>query len=263
MSSMEGTTRLERDQGGLAVLSFDNPPVNLFDRPTLDGFLAAVDALEAEPARALLIRAEGPNVTAGIDVELFRGVPPERAGELIGELLAAIGRLERLPLPTVFAAHGLTLTVGFEIALGCDLIIAAPAAKFGLVERVVGLTPGMGGTQRLAERAGVGRARRLVMGAELCGAEDLARWGVVDRLLEADDFDAAARTLAAELAAGPTLAHAATKRVLQGFREGGVSAADGVAASAVPELFGSEDLHNAVAAFVETGGPGFDDFHGR
>ena len=68
-----------------------------------------------------------------------------------------------MPCPVVFAAHALTLTAAFEIALACDPILATPNAKFGLVERVVGLTPSMGGPQRLAERCGSGRARELVM----------------------------------------------------------------------------------------------------
>ena len=77
-----------------------------------------------------------------------------------------IDQLEALPAPIVFAAHALTLTAAFEIALACDLIVASPKAKFGLVEKVVGLTPSMGGTQRFAERAGSGRARQFVMAGE-------------------------------------------------------------------------------------------------
>jgi len=82
------------------------------------------------------------------------------------DLVALARRVEALPCPTLFAAHGLCLTWAFELALACDLIIAAESASFGLVERVIGLTPAMGGTQRLAERAGSGRARELVMKAK-------------------------------------------------------------------------------------------------
>lgn len=78
-------------------------------------------------------------------------------------------------MPVVFAAHALTLTAAFELALGCDLILASRSAKFGLVEKVVGLTPSMGGTQRLAERAGSGRARQFVISGDLFATEDLQR----------------------------------------------------------------------------------------
>ena len=90
-----------------------------------------------------------------------------------------------------YAAHGLTLTAAFEISLACDIILAAPKAKFGLVETVVGLTPSMGGPQRLAERAGSGRARELVMTGDLYDAATLHSWGVVNAVH--DDVDAAAR----------------------------------------------------------------------
>ena len=96
-------------------------------------------------------------------------------------------------MPRRVSAHGLTLTAAFEIAFACDIILAAPKAKFGLVETVVGLTPSMGGPQRLAERAGSGRARELVMTGDLYDAATLHDWGVVNAVHE--DVDAEARAL--------------------------------------------------------------------
>jgi enoyl-CoA hydratase len=206
---MADPIRLERD-GGLAVASFDSPPLNLFDRRMLEVLQATVAAVEAEPPRALLFRAEGRAVSGGVDVHEFEGLTPEQGSRLWDELIGLVERVEALPLPVVFAAHALTLTAAFELALGCDLILAARAAQFGLVEKVVGLTPSMGGTQRLAERAGSGRARHFVMSGALFGAEEMERWGVVNVLLEDDGFDENARAFAAELAAGPTRAHAMT-----------------------------------------------------
>jgi enoyl-CoA hydratase len=254
--------RIERE-GGLAVLSLDSPPLNLFDEAMIDGVEAAIESLAAEPPRALLIRADGRAVSGGVDVHVFEGLSPAQAGELWERLLGMIDTLEALPLPTVFAAHALTLTAAFEISLACDLIVAAPAAKFGLVEKVVGLTPSMGGTQRLAERAGSGRARQLVMTGELFSAAELERWGAVNLILDGEDFDAEARAFAAELAAGPTRAHAMTKHILGRFREGGVPAADEAVRRDAGELFGTEDLQGAVCTFLEHGGPGHATFEGR
>lgn len=255
--------RLELEAGGLAVLTLDSPPLNLFDQRMIDDLQAAVADLAAEPPRALLIRAEGRAVSGGVDVHVFRDLTPEQGSGLWAELLGMIDALERLPAPVVFAAHALTLTAAFEIALACDLIVASPEAKFGLVEKVVGLTPSMGGTQRLAERAGSGRARELVMIGELFAAEELQRWGVVNRIFPAEEFDDRARALAAELAAGPTKAHAMTKRVVLRFREGGIPAADETIRTEAAELFATEDLQNAVRTFLEHGGPGHAEFEGR
>jgi enoyl-CoA hydratase/carnithine racemase len=229
----------------------------------IDSFRAAVDDVAAEPPRALLIRAEGRVFSGGVDVHVFEGLTPEQGSRLWDELLGMIDKLERLPAPIVFAAHAITLTAAFEIALACDLIVASPKAKFGLVEKVVGITPSMGGTQRLAERAGSGRARQFVMTGELFGAEEMERWGVVNAIFAADEFDSRARALAAELAAGPTRAHAMTKHVLLRFREGGIPAADEAIRTESAELFATQDLKNAVRAFLEHGGPGHAEFHGR
>jgi enoyl-CoA hydratase len=255
--------RVEREADDLAVLTLDSPPLNLFDQRMIDDFQGAVAALAAEPPRALLIRAEGRVFSGGVDVHVFDGLTPEQARALWVELLATIELLETMPAPIVFAAHALTLTAAFEISLGCDLIVASPQARFGLVEKVVGLTPAMGGTQRLAERAGSGRAREFVMSGELFDAETMERWGVVNRIYPEDEFDRHSRELAAELAAGPTKAHAMTKHVLKRFREGGVAAADEAICADSPSLFATEDLRRAVKTFLEHGGPGHATFEGR
>jgi enoyl-CoA hydratase len=254
--------RLEREDG-LATITLDSPPLNLFDQRMIDDLRAAIDEVAAEPPRALLIRAEGRAVSGGVDVHVFSGLTPEQGSALWTELLEMIDQVELLPAPVVFAAHALTLTAAFELSLACDLIVASPKAKFGLVEKVVGLTPSMGGTQRLAERAGSGRARHFVMSGGVFGAEEMERWGVVNLIFEDHDFDAAARNLAQELAEGPTKAHAMTKHILRRFREGGVPAADEAVRTEAAELFASEDLQNAVRTFLEHGGPGHAEFHGR
>jgi enoyl-CoA hydratase len=254
--------RLERDDAGLAVATFDSPPLNLFNHRLFEDLQAAIAAVEAEPPRALLFRAEGRAVSGGVDVHEFDGLTPEQGSALWDELISTVERVEALPLPVVFAAHALTLTAAFELALGCDLILAARSAQFGLVEKVVGLTPSMGGAQRLAERAGSGRARHFVLSGELFGAEEMERWGVVSLLLDDEGFDQRARAYAAELAAGPTKAHAMTKRILRRFREGGIPAADQAVREEAADLFATEDLQNAVKTFLEQG-PGHAEFHGR
>jgi enoyl-CoA hydratase/carnithine racemase len=262
MSEIGKAVRVEQEDG-LTVLSLDSPPLNLFDQRMIDDFQAAVEDLVAAPLRAVLIRAEGRATSAGVDVHVFDGLTPAQGSRLWDELLGTIDRLEALPAPIVFAAHALTLTAAFEISLACDLIVASPKAKFGLVEKVVGLTPSMGGTQRLAERAGSGRARHFVMSGELFGAEEMERWGVVNAIFPAEEFEARSRAFAAELAAGPTKAHAMTKHVLKRFREGGIPAADEAIRTESAELFASEDLQNAVRTFLEHGGPGHATFEGR
>jgi enoyl-CoA hydratase/carnithine racemase len=256
-----GPVRLERE-AALAVLTLAAGPLNLFDDAMIAGVRGAIDDVAADPPRGLLIRAEGRVVSGGVNVNLFDGLTPQDAGRLWTDLLAMIHTVEELPFPTVFAAHGLCLTAAFELSLACDLLVAAESAKFGLVETVVGLTPAMGGTQRLAERAGPARARELVMTGELYDAATLERWNVVNRVLPDEGFDEAARAFARRLAEGPTLAHAATKALVRAQVEGGARAADARVPEVAGGLFATEDLKGAVRSFLEHG-PGKATYEGR
>lgn len=249
-------------QDGLAILTFAAPPLNLFDELLMDELAEAVAELSAAPPRALLIRAQGKVVSGGVDVgRVFDGLDAGRAELLWRDWLQVIHAIEELPLPTVFAAHGLCLTAAFEVALACDLLVAAESARFGLVEKVVGLTPSMGGPQRLAARAGSARAKELVMTGDLYGAEALIGWGVVNRVLPDDGFDQAALDFARALADGPTRAHAATK-TLVGIAVGeGVRAADDHTPAVSGALFSTEDLRGAVRSFIDDG-PGRARFRG-
>lgn len=261
-ASRSAPVRLEHD-GPLAVLTIDQPPLNLFDGPLIEALEAAVATVDAERPRALLVRAEGRVVSGGVDVgAVFDGLSAEDGAILWERLLRIIHTVEALPLPTVFAAHALCLTAAFELSLGCDLLLAAESATFGLVEKVVALTPAMGGTQRLAERAGPARAREFVMTGELYSAATLERWNVVNRVLPDEGFHVAARAFAMVLATGPTRAHAATKRIVRAQLDGGVRAADAIVPETAGGLFATEDLQNAVRSFLSEG-PGRATYEGR
>jgi enoyl-CoA hydratase/carnithine racemase len=261
VSAELGPWRLEQE-GPLAVLTIDKPPLNLFDESVFAGLEAAVEQIRAAHPRGLLIRAEGRAWTGGVDVHMFQGLTPETGGDVWRRGLEMIQAVEDLPFPVVFAAHALTLTWGFELALACDIVVAAEGAKFGLVEIVVGLTPSMGGPQRLTEKAGPTRAKDLVMSGELFDAATMREWGVVSRVWSDDEFDGRAREFAARLAAGPTVAHAATKDLVKASKEDGARAADALVPELGGGLFGTEDLQNAVASFLEHG-PGKATYSGR
>jgi enoyl-CoA hydratase/carnithine racemase len=270
---MSGPLRLERD-GDLAVVVLDNPPLNLFDVLVFEeleriaGELAVLTAPGQEGrARAVLFAARGRHFSGGVDVGIFQEIAegPQavaRGTALWARLLRAARTIEDLPVPTVFAAHGLTLTAAFELSLACDILLAAESASFGLVEIVVGLTPSMGGPQRLAERAGPARAKELIFTGERYPAAVLERWNVVNRVLPDEGFADAARQYAHRVAAGPTLAHAATKRLVGTAVRDGVRAADDVTPAVSGALFGTADLSAAVDSFLREG-PGRATYSGR
>jgi enoyl-CoA hydratase/carnithine racemase len=258
------TIRLERE-GAVASVVLSNPPLNLFTDSSFHELMACLEEVEASDARALVWRAEGEIFSGGVDVNYFQRVVeagPDAATEMAGPLIEGVRRLEALEIPTLALAHGVCLTAGLEIALGCDLLWAEESSRFGLVEAVVGLTPGAGGTQRMAERAGPARAREFVMTGGLYDAETLERWGVVNRVVPDGTAYEKGMRFAGRLASGPTKAHAATKRIVRGFSDGGVERADEVTPGQFSELFASEDLQNAVRSFLAEG-PGKAKFEGR
>ena len=257
---MADRARFELD-GDVGILTLDDPPLNLFGQEMTQAVRACVDEARAAGPRALLVRAEGSVFTGGADVNVFHGLTPEQAKEFAGELLTITHGLEDLPFPTICAVHGLCLTAGFELALACDMIWAAESAQFGLVEIVVGVTPFMGGTQRVAERAGPARARELVMSGGLYPAATLERWNVVNRVVPDDELADKALRFAQRLAAGPTLANAATKRMVRAFLDHGVRGADERVGEIAAPLFETEDLRQAVESFLAEG-PGKATFEG-
>src|SRR5215210_1469746 len=182
METSDAPLRIERD-GDVAVVVLDHPPLNLFTGAVLDALehvaaelVALTDPSQPSRARAVLFEAHGKVVSGGVDVRLFQAIaesaePARRGADLWTRLLQVAQTIEDLPVPTVFAAHGLTLTAAFELALACDILLAAESAV-------------------------------------------LERWNVVNRVLPDDGFAGAARAYAAQVAAGPTRAHAATKRIV-------------------------------------------------
>jgi enoyl-CoA hydratase/carnithine racemase len=252
--------RLERD-GDVGVVVLDSPPLNLWT-PELQAELEqAIDAAESGGVRVLLLRAEGRAFTGGVDVQHFQGKTPDQADEIFQGLVRVVHRLEDMPLPTLASVHALCLTWGLEVALGCDLIFAGESAKFGLVEKVVGLTPAGGGPQRIAERAGAARARELVMSGELFDAATLERWNVVNRVFPDHELAEESMKFAVELAAGPTKAHAATKRLVRASVDEGARGADARIREIASALFDTEDLQGAVESFLSEG-PGKASFKG-
>jgi enoyl-CoA hydratase len=254
--------RLVRE-GSLAVLILDSPPLNLFSQEVFRSLVEGVDEVADSDARALVWRAEGDLFTGGADVNDFNRVVEEGgAHESFGSLLIATHKLEQLPIPTLALVHGLCLTAGLETSLACDMIWADESARFGLVEAVVGLTPGAGGTQRMAERAGPARAAEFVMSGGLYDAATMERWNVINRVLPDDQLLEKGMRFAHRLADGPTLAHQATKRIIRAYRAAGVEEADRVTPDQFAGLFASEDLQGAVKSFLSEG-PGKARFEGR
>ncbi len=243
----------------LGEIVIDRPPQNLFSGELLTDLRSAVDNAASCDVRAVLVRAEGDDFSAGADVEVFIGIDKTQAAELEATVVALIGAIEGLPVPTVALIHGQCYAGALEVCLACDLIWAS---QIGQIEAVAGGIPYAGGTQRLASRIGVARAAEMVFTAAILPPETLASWGVINHVTPADSLVEQGRAFARSLADGPTRAHSTTKRVLQAWRSGGVAAADRVTLAEGPAVMLSQDLQNGIAS-LRRDGPGHATFSGH
>lgn len=173
-------------------------------------------AIEGGAVRAVLIRAEGRAFCSGLDVSLFG----QQVGDGLGEdgiawLQQSFTGLEDLPVPVVAAVQGAAFGGGTQLALAAHLRLAAPDAQLALLEARWAIIPDLGALARLPRLIGLSRATDMAMTARVIDAQTALAWGLVDAVLDDEDFDGAARAYAARLAAGPTTALGAIPALLR------------------------------------------------
>jgi enoyl-CoA hydratase/carnithine racemase len=256
-----GAATFQRNDS-LGEIVIDRPPLNLFSLDLLADLRAAVDEAAGSDIRAVMLRAEGDDFSAGAEVAVFMGLDEPQASELSSTVLSLIAAIEGLPVPTLALIHGQCYAGALETCLACDLIWAAEGSQIGQIEAVAGGITYAGGTQRIASRIGAGRAAEMVFTAAILPPETLALWGLINRVVPAESLATEARAFAQSLASGPTRAHAATKRMIHAWRSGGVAAADRVTRAEGPAVMLSRDLQDGIAS-LQRYGPGHANFNNR
>jgi enoyl-CoA hydratase/carnithine racemase len=246
-------TRVEESAGGILVITIDRPEArNAIDRATAKGMAAALDRLDGETGlRAGVITGAGGYFSAGMDLKAFAAGERPHAG---GRGFAGI--VERPPAkPLIAAIEGFALAGGFEIALACDLIVAARGARLGIPEVKRSLVAAGGALLRLPARIPYHVAMELALTGEPISAERAHGLGLVNRVAEPGAALEAALELAGAIVANGPLALGATKRVLleaPGWPAGEAWARQAEIAGPV---FASDDAREGAAAFAEKRAP--------
>jgi enoyl-CoA hydratase len=255
---------LVAEAGPLTTLTLNRPDkLNALDAALLAEVAGVVGELAARPMatrpRVVIVTGAGDKAfAAGADVaELARATPVEARG------LSANGHragrtLEEAPFPVIAAVNGFALGGGCELALACDFIYASDRARFGQPEVGLGLVPGFGGTQRLARRVGVGRARELVYTGATLDAERARAFGLVNEVIPHAELMTRVEALGRTIAARPPLAVAAAKRLLLRGTEIELTAANELESEAFGALFATHDAREGTSAFVAKRTPAFD-----
>jgi enoyl-CoA hydratase len=248
-------------EAGVAVLTLDNPPLNLVTLELTRRLSAALGRLAADPAvRVLVVTGAGERAfCAGSDVREFTGFM--RRGAVVPGKLAleneTWSRLDDFPKPTIAALNGLAYGGGLELAVCCDLLIAGADVRLALPEVKLGVIPGTGGTVRVTRRVGEGRAKELIFTGEPIDAATALAWGLVNRVVPAGGALAAARALAAGLARGSADALRLGKRAIDLALDVSEDTAIARTLDLSDEAFAGPDCREGVRAFFAKTPPRF------
>jgi enoyl-CoA hydratase len=225
--------------------------LNALSSEVISELVSAASYLDScNEVRVVVVTGAGKAFVAGADISEMQELPPAKAqafAEQGGKLGDAI---ERSPKVWVAAVNGFALGGGCELALACDFIYASEKAKFGQPEVKLGVIPGFGGTQRLARRVGVAKAKELCLTGDMIDAAEALRIGLADAVVPADALMGKVKDLAGRIAANGPLAVAAAKRVIHQGQSMTLEASLALEQRAFGELFASADQREGMAAFL-------------
>jgi enoyl-CoA hydratase/carnithine racemase len=237
--------------GAVGVVTLAKPPHNLIDDALIEDLISAYRAVVDGGCRSILLRSSMRHFCAGADMQMFGATTLIHTDKKrFQDFLTA---LEDVPVPTVAAVQGGALGGGLELALTCDMIICADTASLGQVECTVGLLPLLGGTQRLVQRAGLARAKEIVMLGRRHTPQSFERWGIVNLVVPEAQLSAASMTWARQLASGPTAVLRGVKRLADLAARNGVEAADAAQIETNIQIWNTGDRERGIAAFYATG----------
>ncbi|HET7677569.1 MAG TPA: enoyl-CoA hydratase-related protein [Candidatus Limnocylindrales bacterium] len=237
---------------GVALITLDRPEVlNALDSETMRQLVEALERLDAEETcRCIVITGAGERAfAAGADIKEMADATP--VSLTVANSFARWERIRRVRTPIVAAVRGYALGGGCELAMACDMIVAADDAVFGQPEIRIGVIPGAGGTQRLTRALGKAKAMELILTGRNLPAREAEAHGLVTRLVAAEETLAAAVDLAAEVAALPPLAVMAAKEAINRAFELSLEAGLEFERRNFFLLFASEDQREGMRAFVE------------
>jgi enoyl-CoA hydratase/carnithine racemase len=241
------------NEGPLGFITLDHPPANSYDLAFMSEFSEAVDDAVVGATRVVIVQSANPKFfSAGADIKRFLEGDVEANMEMIRVSQGAFRRIAAAPQVFIAFTAGHALGGGLEIALACDIRVAATGSyKLGLPEVTLGLLPGNGGTQRLTRLIGPSRALELLVTGRTFEVDEALEMGLVAHVYDADDANTRVREYAERLATGPALAIAAIKRCVHEGAQKTLDEGLVLEAELMEQLFRSQDANEGLNAFVE------------
>jgi enoyl-CoA hydratase len=251
--TIRNTILIARD-GAVATITLNRPDkLNALNAQLLEELGSALAELDRDyGVRAAILTGSGEKAfAAGADIAAMAQMSAAEAHRFSALGHGVAQRMEQAHFPIVGAVNGFALGGGCEIALACDFLYASDKAKFGQPEVNLAVIPGFGGTQRLARRVGIGRARELCLTGDMIGAEEALRIGLVNAVVPHAELLTKVGEVAAKIATKGPLAIAQCKRVLLRGEDVPLATANELESQAFASLFGSADQREGMAAFLE------------
>ena len=240
-------------EGAVGIITIDRPrALNALNSEVLDDLNAVLDGVDLEAVRALVLTGAGEkSFVAGADIGEMSTLTKEE-GEAFGKKGNDIfRRIETFPIPVIAAVNGFALGGGNEIAMSCDIRICSDNALFGQPEVGLGITPGFGGTQRLARLVSPGMAKQIIFSNSNIKADEAYRIGLVNAVYPQEELLPAAKKLAARIAKQAPIAVRACKKAINDGLQVGMDEAIVIEEKLFGSCFETKDQRNAMSAFLE------------
>jgi Enoyl-CoA hydratase/carnithine racemase len=252
------TLLLEFDDD-VAILRLNRPEANnALNSPMLDELIEVISQITDDAdIKALIICGAGKSFSAGGDIESFSTFGSAEAREFVDRVFHLEQLVVDLPQPTVAAISGFALGGGMEIALMCDLRIAAANARFGQPEVNLGIIPGAGATQRLVQNVSLCQAKEMILLGEIIRAEEALQLGFINKVVPLDELMEGARKWAKKLAAKPPLALQAAKKAINAAWSCDIETGMKMECEAWGLLYDTEDQKEGMQALLEKRKPVF------
>ena len=248
------TNILLEKKGNIAVATINRPKaLNALNSQVLEDLNELVDQVNAdEEIRALVITGSGEKaLVAGADIAEMSTLT-QAEGEAFGKKGNDVFRkLETMPIPTIAAVNGFALGGGCELSMSCDIRLCADTAVFGQPETGLGITPGFGGTQRLARLVSPGMAKQLIYSAKNIKADEALRIGLVNAVYPLEELMPAAEKLASTIAKNAPIAVRACKKAINEGLEAKMDDAVVIEEGLFGSCFGTADQKEGMSAFLE------------
>ena len=240
-------------KGNIAYLIIDREKaLNALNTQVLSDLDAAIDAIDLDAVRCVIVRGAGEkSFVAGADIAQMKELSKEEGVAFGKQGNDVMRKLETLPIPTIAAVGGYALGGGCELAMSCDFRICSDTAVFGQPETGLGITPGFGGTQRLARLVGPGMAKQLIYTAKNIKADEALRIGLVNAVYPLDEVMAAAEKLAETIAKNAPIAVRACKKAINDGLEVKMDDAIVIEEKLFGSCFKTADQIEGMSAFLE------------